>query len=80
MIEPVVMPGLLWNILRNVALKKSLSMIFQSGETLEITSGPFKGFLGFFEKIQTLPWLIQGYALDRNFRVCTEVTNSIAAP
>ena len=29
--------------------------LFQVGELLEITKGPFKGFLGFFQKLQTMP-------------------------
>jgi transcriptional antiterminator RfaH len=29
--------------------------LFKPGEMIEITQGPFKGFTGFFEKLQTLP-------------------------
>lgn len=29
--------------------------LFRLGEQLEITQGPFKGLVGFFEKLQTLP-------------------------
>jgi len=32
-----------------------LHELFQPGEILEITQGPFKGLVGFFEKLQTLP-------------------------
>ena len=31
-----------------------LHELFQPGEMIEITQGPFKGFIGFFEKLQTL--------------------------
>ncbi len=29
--------------------------LFRPSELIEITQGPFKGFIGFFEKLQTLP-------------------------
>jgi transcription antitermination factor NusG len=35
--------------------EEPLHELFKPGEMIEITQGPFKGFIGFFEKIQTLP-------------------------
>jgi transcription antitermination factor NusG len=35
--------------------EEPLHELFKSGEMIEITQGPFKGFIGFFEKLQTLP-------------------------
>ncbi len=32
-----------------------LHELFKLGEIIEITQGPFKGLIGFFEKLQTLP-------------------------
>jgi aspartate-semialdehyde dehydrogenase len=32
-----------------------LHKLFKAGELIEITKGPFKGLLGFFQKLQTLP-------------------------
>jgi transcription antitermination factor NusG len=37
------------------AKEEPLHELFQPGEVIEITQGPFKGFIGFFEKLQTLP-------------------------
>lgn len=35
--------------------EESLHELFKPGEMMEITQGPFKDFVGFFEKLQTLP-------------------------
>ncbi len=35
--------------------EEPLHELFKPGEMIEITQGPFKGFIGFFEKLQTLP-------------------------
>ncbi len=35
--------------------EEPLHELFKPGEMIEITQGPFKSFIGFFEKIQTLP-------------------------
>jgi transcription antitermination factor NusG len=35
--------------------EEPLHELFKPGEMIEITRGPFKGFIGFFEKLQTLP-------------------------
>ena len=54
--EPVVMPDSIIECLKQrCSQDEPLHELFQSGEMLEITSGPFKGLLGFFEKLQTLP-------------------------
>lgn len=54
--EPVVIPDLVVECLKQrCSQEEPLHKLFQSGEMLEITSGPFKGFFGFFEKLQTLP-------------------------
>jgi transcriptional antiterminator RfaH len=36
------------------SLGEPLHQLFQSGDLLEITKGPFTGLLGSFEKLQTL--------------------------
>ena len=54
--EPVVIPDPVVECLKQRCFQEEpLHELFQSGEMLEITSGPFKGFFGFFEKLQTLP-------------------------
>ena len=54
--EPVVIPDLIVECLRQrCSEKEPLHQLFQAGELLEITKGPFKGLLGFFQKLQTLP-------------------------
>jgi transcriptional antiterminator RfaH len=54
--EPVVIPDPVVECLKQrCSQEEPLHKLFQSGEMLEITSGPFKGFFGFFEKLQTLP-------------------------
>jgi transcriptional antiterminator RfaH len=54
--EPVVMPDPIVECLKQCSSQEEpLHELFQSGEMLEITSGPFKGFFGFFEKRHTLP-------------------------
>jgi transcriptional antiterminator RfaH len=40
---------------RRCALEEPLHELFKPGEMIEITDGPFKGLIGFFEKLQTLP-------------------------
>ena len=54
--EPVVIPDPIVDCLKQrCSQEEPLHELFQAGEMLEVTSGPFKGFFGFFEKIQTLP-------------------------
>jgi len=54
--EPVVIPDPIVECLRQrCSEKEPLHQLFQVGELLEITNGPFKGLLGFFQKIQTMP-------------------------
>jgi transcriptional antiterminator RfaH len=54
--EPVVIPDLIIECLKErCSGEEPLHELFKAGEALEITSGPFKGFFGFFEKLQTLP-------------------------
>lgn len=54
--EPVVIPDSIVECLKQrCSLEEPLHELFQAGEVLEITSGPFKGFFGFFEKLQALP-------------------------
>jgi transcriptional antiterminator RfaH len=54
--EPVVIPDSIVECLKQrCSQAEPLHELFQSGEMLEIASGPFKGFFGFFEKLQTLP-------------------------
>lgn len=54
--EPVVIPDPIVECLKErCSQEEPLHELFQSGEILEITNGPFKGFFGFFEKLQTLP-------------------------
>ncbi len=54
--EPVVLPDPIIDCLKQRCAKEEpLHELFNSGEMLEITDGPFKGFVGFFEKLKTLP-------------------------
>jgi transcriptional antiterminator RfaH len=54
--EPVVIPDPIVECLRQrCSEKEPLHQLFQSGEMLEITKGPFKGLFGFFQKLQTMP-------------------------
>jgi transcriptional antiterminator RfaH len=54
--EPVVLPDQIIDCLKQRCAKEEpLHELFNSGEMLEITEGPFKGFIGFFEKLKTLP-------------------------
>jgi transcriptional antiterminator RfaH len=54
--DPVVLPDIIVESLkRRCATEEPLHEIFKPGEILEITHGPFRGFSGFFEKLQTLP-------------------------
>jgi transcriptional antiterminator RfaH len=54
--EPVVLPDPIIDCLKQRCAKEEpLHELFSSGELLEITQGPFKGFVGFFEKLKTLP-------------------------
>lgn len=53
--EPVVLPDLIIDCLKERCAKEEpLHELFNSGEMLEITQGPFKEFMGFFEKLKTL--------------------------
>jgi transcriptional antiterminator RfaH len=52
--EPVKLPDLIVDYLKQrCAMGEPLHELFKLGELLEITHGPFKGFTGFFEKIQS---------------------------
>jgi transcriptional antiterminator RfaH len=52
--EPVQIPDLIVDYLKQRCAKEEpLHELFKPGELLEITHGPFKGFTGFFEKIQS---------------------------
>ena len=54
--EPVVIPDPVVECLKQrCSQEEPLHKLFQSGEMLEITRGPFKGLFGFFEKLQILP-------------------------
>jgi transcriptional antiterminator RfaH len=54
--EPVVIPDPIVQCLQQRCTQEEpLHQLFQAGELLEITKGPFKGLLGFFQKLQTLP-------------------------
>jgi transcriptional antiterminator RfaH len=52
----VVIPDPIIDCLRQrCTLEEPLHELFRPGEMIEITQGPFKGLIGFFEKLQTLP-------------------------
>ena len=54
--DPVEISETIVDCLRQRCRKEEpLHELFKSGEMIEITQGPFKGFMGFFEKLQTLP-------------------------
>lgn len=54
--EPVTLPDPIINCLIQRCVKEEpLHELFKYGELLEITQGPFRGLMGFFEKLQTLP-------------------------
>ncbi len=54
--EPAVIPDSIVECLRQrCSEKEPLHQFFQAGQLLEITKGPFKGLLGFFQKLETLP-------------------------
>ncbi len=54
--DPVVIPDAIVDCLKQRCAKEEpLHQLFNSGDLLEITQGPFKGLTGFFEKLQTMP-------------------------
>jgi transcriptional antiterminator RfaH len=54
--DPVEIPKEIIDCLKQRCTKEEpLHELFKPGEMIEITQGPFKGFIGFFEKLQTLP-------------------------
>ncbi len=54
--DPVEIPETIIDYLKQRCAKEEpLHELFKPGEIIEITQGPFKGFTGFFEKLQTLP-------------------------
>jgi transcriptional antiterminator RfaH len=54
--DPIEIPETIVACLKQRCIKEeSLHELFKPGEMIEITQGPFKGFIGFFEKLQTLP-------------------------
>jgi transcriptional antiterminator RfaH len=54
--DPVEIPETIVDCLKKRCTKEEpLHELFKPGEMIEITQGPFKGFIGFFEKLQTLP-------------------------
>lgn len=54
--EPMVIPDAIVECLKQrCSQEEPLHELFQPGEMLEITRGPFKGLFGFFEKLQILP-------------------------
>jgi transcriptional antiterminator RfaH len=54
--DPVEIPETIVECLKQRCTKEEpLHELFKHGEMVEITQGPFKGFIGFFEKLQTLP-------------------------
>ena len=55
-VDPVVIPDTIVDCLKErCSHEEPLHELFKQGELLQITQGPFKGLLGFFEKLQTLP-------------------------
>lgn len=55
-VDPVVIPDQIVNYLKQRCNQESeLQELFNEGDMLEITQGPFKGLFGFFEKLQTMP-------------------------
>jgi transcriptional antiterminator RfaH len=54
--NPVEIPEAIVECLKQRCTKEEpLHELFKPGEMIEITHGPFKGLVGFFEKLQTLP-------------------------
>ncbi len=54
--DPVEIPETIVACLKQrCANEEPLHELFKPGEMIEITQGPFKGLIGFFEKLQTLP-------------------------
>lgn len=54
--EPIQVPEFIIKYLKQRCdNQEPLHELFKQGETLEVTQGPFKGFRGFFEKIQSSP-------------------------
>jgi transcriptional antiterminator RfaH len=54
--EPAFIPDPIVKYLKQrCSQEEPLHELFQCGEILEIINGPFNGFFGFFEKLQTLP-------------------------
>jgi transcriptional antiterminator RfaH len=56
LVDPGEVPEAIIDCLkRRCAKEEPLHELFKPGEMIEITQGPFKGFIGFFEKLQNLP-------------------------
>jgi transcriptional antiterminator RfaH len=54
--DPVEISETIVDCLKQRCIKEEpLHELFKPGEMIEITQGPFKGFIGFFEKLHTLP-------------------------
>ena len=54
--DPIVIPNPIIDCLKQrCTSEEPLYELFKKGELLEITQGPFKSLMGFFEKLQTLP-------------------------
>ncbi len=54
--NPVEIPEEIVKCLKQRCTKEEpLHELFKCGEMIAITQGSFKGFIGFFEKLQTLP-------------------------
>jgi transcriptional antiterminator RfaH len=54
--DPVMIPDLIVDCLKQRCAKEEpLYQLFNLGDLLEITQGPFKGLTGFFENLQTMP-------------------------
>ena len=54
--NPVEIPETIVDCLKQRCTKEEpLHELFKPGEMIDITQFPFKGFIGFFEKLQTLP-------------------------
>ena len=55
-VDPVVIPDQIVNYLKQRCNQEGeLQALFNAGDMLEITQGPFRGLFGFFEKLQTTP-------------------------
>lgn len=53
--EPIIVPDSIIEALQQRCVEtEPLHELFKKDDLLEITQGPFKGFTGFFEKLQTL--------------------------